>query len=103
MNTTDPIYPNNGAAQTLVTGAASAAITGLPENCRQLFLTAIAQNCYVRVTAGSDTSAATTADFLVVAGQSRLISKGDLTRLAAIAPGGAGSLHVMPCNGASSD
>lgn len=101
MSVEQPIFPAYGTGQLIATGVAAVAITNLPKNSKQLMLTALTNNCYVRVTDAADTSSATTADLLVNTTNFRLISKGELTRLSVISPGGAGQLHVIGCDGAT--
>lgn len=101
MSVEQPVFPAYGTGQLIATGVAAVAVTNLPKDSKQLMLTAIGQNCYVRVTDAADTSNATVADFLVNTTNFRLISKGELTRMSVVSPGGAGQLHVIGCDGAT--
>jgi len=101
MSIEQPIFPAYGTGQLIATGVAAVAVNNLPKNSKQLMLTSLVTNCYVRITDGADTSNATTADLLVNTTNFRLISKGELTRLSVISPGGAGQLHVIGCDGAT--
>lgn len=101
MSVEQPVFPAYGTGQLIATGVAATAVTNLPKDSKQLMLTAIGQNCYVRVTDANDTTNASTADLLVNTTNFRLISKGELTRMSVISPGGAGQLHVIGCDGAT--
>ena len=101
MSVEQPIFPAYGTGQLIATGVAAVAVTNLPKDCKQLMLTAITNNCYVRVTDSADTSNASPADLLINLSNFRLISKGEFTRLSVISPSGAGQLHVIGCDGAT--
>ena len=101
MSVEQPIFPAYGTGQLIATNTTAVAVTNLPKDSKQLMLTAIGQNCYVRVTDSADTSNATVADLLINTTNFRLISKGELTRLSVVSPGGAGQLHVIGCDGAT--
>ena len=99
MSVEQPIFPAYGTGQLIATNTTAVNVTNLPKDSKQLMLTAIGQNCYVRVTDSADTSVATVADLLVNTTNFRLISKGELSRLSVVSPGGAGQLHVIGCDG----
>lgn len=92
-----PFNPTYGSGQVVAAAAASAAISNLNGNDKQVVVTNLGANvAYVRVV--SDTSAATTADYPVPAGQQVNLTKGDGTRLAYISAAGT-SLHIITGNG----
>lgn len=92
-----PFFPAYGTGQSEAVTAVAGDITGLLAVSKSLCLTNTGtQTIYVRVTDGADTTAASAADHPVPPNTQQIISKGEQTRIAHIAPGGAGStLHVI--------
>ena len=95
-----PFQPQYGATQTLAVTATSQAVT-YPAGCKSLGITNVGtQTVFVRSTPTGDTTAATTADFPIPAGQQRTITVNqDYTRLAAIAAATGSTIYVTPGEG----
>ncbi len=100
MSINQPVFPIYGSGQTIATSATSQSVT-VPRDAKQLLITAIAQNQYVRLSNSENPSAASAVDFLIPAGNYRLISKGSQDVLSVVSPSGAGSVHVIAAEGAT--
>jgi hypothetical protein len=102
MSVQQPFFPAFGTGVVITTSASATANNNVPADAKQLCLTATGNACYIRLTIGGDTTAATTADFLVPVSTPRTISKGpEQTRISVISPGGAGTLHFIGGEGAT--
>ena len=95
-----PFQPQYGATQTLAVTATSQAVT-YPAGNKTLVISNVGtQTVWVRSTPTGDTSAATTADMPILAGQQRgLTVNMDYTRLAAIAAATGSTIYVTPGEG----
>lgn len=94
-----PFQGINGANQVVTTGVGSASVTINASSQSVRLVNAGATNpCHVRV--GKDTQTATTADLVVLAGESIVLRKADGDNTAAyIQSGGATTLHIQPGEG----
>lgn len=102
MSVQQPFFPAYGTGKVITTSATATQNLTVPADSKQLCLTATGNACYVRLTTSDDTSAATTADFLVPVSTPRTISKGpEQTRISVISPGGAGTLHFIGGEGST--
>ena len=93
-------FPNYGQAVTQATSAVAVDVP-IPSGSKQLMLTVTgAQAVYFRVKNNDDNTAATVADALVNAVNRMLISRGEgQTKISVVSPGGASSIHIIPCEG----
>lgn len=95
--------PNYGQTQSII---ATGAVTGLAADAEDLLLTREGTGTmFVRVTEGTDVTAATAADLPVPPGVIMTIGKSgnakrNETRLAVFAPSTGGTLYITPGNGA---
>lgn len=100
MSINQPVFPAYGTGQSIATSTTPAAVTNIPVTSKQLVLTATGNNCYIRLTDGSNTTDASVSDFLVPISTPRTISRSEnQTRLSVVAVTGTGSLHVVGADG----